>query len=139
MKISELQIGDWVLSKSISVPCKVVGIDPMEGLGGEGYSFKLKGPNRILIFARAVSVEPIPLSPEILEKNGFVADEPEEKNSAYRLNEEEVIIVECFPNKNSGYRGIFAYGDTRIRITLNYLHQLQHALRLCGIEKEIEL
>lgn len=27
----------------------------------------------------------------------------------------------------------------RVRIECNYVHQLQHALRLCGIEKEIEL
>lgn len=57
----------------------------------------------------------IPLTPKILEKNGWLStDEP---------------TVEFFGV------GKWDRKDKRIE----YVHELQHALRLCGIEKEIEL
>ena len=57
----------------------------------------------------------IPFTPEILEKNGWLpTDEP---------------MVEFFGvgKSNRRYQRI------------EYVHQLQHALRLCGIDKEITL
>lgn len=56
-------------------------------------------------------IKPIPLTPEILEKNGF----------------------------RNGYIRIFYDPYTRIEMEMQYVHDLQHFLRLCGIEKEIEL
>lgn len=67
-------------------------------------------------------INPIPLTPEILEKNGwFALDE-------YRY-EGDIALVKgrnCFRLKNT-------------TICINSVHGLQHALRLCGINKEIEL
>ena len=87
-------------------------------------------------------VEPIPLTPEILEKNGFerapqVSDiEPfdtdEEGNKHYSYNKTfwgwfQPGNIFCIPANGMGW------------LYLKYVHQLQHALRLCGIEKEIIL
>lgn len=83
-------------------------------------------------------LEPIPLTPEILEKNGLKPDAAEDAY-AYRYQIDGVSIVECYVNARGRYRGIFAFGDTRLRITLRFVHELQHALRLCGIEKEVVL
>ena len=84
----------------------------------------------------------LPLTKEILEKNGFVLKPDgwlwckeegiEDKNYIFiqfRKGCEEVRLVELnFVNK------VLAKYEQ-----MHYVHQLQHALRLCGIEKEIIL
>lgn len=76
-------------------------------------------------------IEPIPLTAEILEKNGF------ECRGAW-----------CIPGESMGLRQnrdewdiITFYGAyTSIPLcNIRYVHELQHALRLCKIKKEIVL
>ena len=90
-------------------------------------------------------LEQIPITPEILEKNDFLHFHPENRKAEYWQ-----IYV------NGGDVNVkITYGRFRFRIYgkplmdgsycpcfnghLVYVHELQHALRLCGIEKEIEL
>ena len=68
-------------------------------------------------------MEPIPITPEILEKNGFY------EHDGYYTSE--------FFNLHHRINNTYAIGDTMMRVT--YVHELQHALRLCGIKKDIEL
>lgn len=80
---------------------------------------------------------PAPLSPEILERNGF-------KWNRYNTS----LNLTC-GTIHMGY-GFYKYclsvsdwdddGTTQIvSMECKYLHHLQNILRLCGIEKEIEL
>jgi len=77
------------------------------------------------------SFNPIPLTPEVLEKNGFefLIDtwylQTEERKPIHIRFMDEFIAISINCNI--------------IPMGLKYVHQLQHALRLCGIEKEIEL
>jgi hypothetical protein len=87
-------------------------------------------------------IEPISITPEILEKYGFVLKSDgwlwckeegiEEQNYIFiqfRKGCDDVRLVELnFVNK------VLAKYEQ-----IHYFHELQHALRLCGIEKEIEL
>lgn len=80
-------------------------------------------------------IEPIPLTPEILEKNGFERFFPETwvggglmlqraSDCGYR------IVVTCdFDDEETN----------NTPFVILYVHELQHALRLCRIEKEIIL
>lgn len=89
-------------------------------------------------------VDPIPLTAEILEKNGFVKynevsdtppyDQDEEGNMYYSYKEEHKFWGWWQPN-NVYFIPVNAMLDLEIK----YVHELQHALRLCNIEKEIEL
>lgn len=84
-------------------------------------------------------IQPIPLTDEILEKNGFSGE-------GYNMG----IVgfsVEPIPDEKDGYE-VFIWKDMCLQIKhgfthfkkyIKYVHQLQHALRLCGIEKEIML
>lgn len=80
-------------------------------------------------------ISPIPLTPEILEKNGFWYQD----NVGYVMEEYE-------------YEIIYDLWDHKLRILKNReqilnleyfdqmcFHELQHALRLCGISKNIEI
>ena len=83
--------------------------------------------------------EPIPLTTEILEKNGFDISDPEVKQ--YHFEEDgqryHFSLRQMYnkDNKPDGY-SFFAFSVLTI---IDYVHQLQHAFKLCGIDKEIEL
>jgi hypothetical protein len=75
-------------------------------------------------------IEPIPLTPEILEKNGFRKEEDEDGNKRYSL-------IEGSTKFSLGYaRSVFQW---TFPIDVRYVHKLQHLLRFCGVGKEIEL
>ena len=100
-------------------------------------------------------IEPVSLTPEILEKNGFERG----VSSIVRTSTCAIPICEsntfCYNHEgkrlkdiNIKDRGIWGW-SVRSRVVcdtnwneihvIRYVHELQHALRLCGIEKEIEL
>ena len=122
MNIKELSIGDFVMYHSESA--MIVGLESggMITLGVSEYLNLTCGVRHLT---------PIPLTPEILEKNGWeIVDE----SADYQM----YGSPEC---------GIFfTKGTVRYRLETPQasvvcwnVHQLQHALRLAGIEKEIEL
>lgn len=84
-------------------------------------------------------VEPIPLTPEILEKSGFVKF----ISSQYILPicSADVILtkIEGMPNTNGKWLVAIKKGYTDAKIAITYVHELQQALKLCKIEKEIVL
>ena len=119
MKANELMIGDWVLDGNHIAQVVLLTCD-----GIIGTTFNESSNIEV--------VEPILLTPEILEKNGFKLDKEDgwwwlTPKIGITFWEEGDIELE-FENKHSS-----------VDIHIKYLHQLQHALRLCGIEKEIEL
>ena len=71
----------------------------------------------------------VPLTAEILENNGFEKCEiPEIKYIGWRLNEEFSVELNAVDD--------FTWNDD---VHIAYVHQLQQALRLCNIDKEIKL
>lgn len=77
---------------------------------------------------------PIPLTPEILEKNGFILIEKEK--GAYGVD-----IVPYYTRDDVPFE-VFCDGRPfaiwfKDPVNIEYVHQLQHALRLCGIIREI--
>ena len=123
MKANELMIGDWVLDKKTNRPYKIIGTNDL--LFHDDYSH-------------------IPLTAEILERNGFendfyhdecVADYHYVRLEGYSYHEELILIQWCNGELNVVNELIC---DVDM-YDCYYVHQLQHALRLCNIEKEIEL
>ena len=86
--------------------------------------------------------EPIPLTPEILEKNGFKWLVTDSKSTTYCINEPTIHVSKIKENEE-WLICVGATGSTRKRFVevscVKYFHELQHALKLCGIEKEIVL
>lgn len=134
IKISELSIGDWVMNGEAYqvqwIERENVGLIKHTGTEEEGSIHLTAVP---LSF-----IEPIPLTPEILEKNGFV------KSSECRWSNPSIGCA-CL-RLGTKYWDIRirgrnrAYRPTRISIdNIVHTHQLQHALRLAGVGKEIEL
>lgn len=81
-------------------------------------------------------LEPIPLTPEILKKNGFSPETYDDHILVLNEKSGEVIYYEC--EQDYGLTIDNQYSQIR-ELKIQYLHELQHAFRLCGIDKEIEL
>lgn len=92
-------------------------------------------------------LEPVLITPKILEKNGFKRKEEGESYTEYVSGDEHSIIEFVF-YKESIYDvdtvldcelGFVGGLDRIHHCHVKYVHQLQHALKLCGINKNIEL
>ena len=91
-------------------------------------------------------VEPIPLTPEILEKNEFVANKHVYPYPYYEyVNEEDKLKISfAYPQGNgTSYKESWVYIDSEYvfveHLPCTYVHEFQHALRLCRIDKKIKL
>ena len=126
MNNNEIMIEDWVFDRNAGVHRQIDSED--------------------FFFGRVVYFEPIPLTPEILEKNGFVimskntyvyynsANDGYIKISLYDLQDGEwELHVDNYEKFDDSHHKFIIDKDF-----LN-VHQLQNALRLCGINKTIEL
>lgn len=136
MKANELMIGDWV---QIVEPCKYAGaIGRVKTLIDHkdddcAYFMVFLQNNTIHIGIEDIcsdDIRPIPLTPEILEKNGFTKG-----YGVWVIYRHPLIKWFVLYKKEFGYA--ISVGESEVNI--NYVHELQHALKLCGIEKTIEL
>ena len=122
MKANELMVGDWVCLPSIMSDDKY----PVQVLEIQDDCIKYySGGKKMMV--RFKHVEPIPLTPEILEKNGFVV----ESRYCHGKSLQYCELVDGL--------WIDITGENYFEGKLEYVHQLQHALRLCRIDKNIEL
>ena len=135
-------IGDWVKIKTYGVSDKFERTEAYmyvkvaeigSGLITVEYNNDIKEPYRI---CENTEIKPISLTPEILKKNGF----------EYREGEFNMLGIAVVPHyvHNDVPFEIFCDGEPfaiwfKEPINIKYVHQLQHALRFCGIEKEIIL
>lgn len=154
-KATELMIGDWVyglvvdegndLDKIIDrVPSKVTMINEFGDIYTQG-PFPIDDEEYDGEW-EWYDIEPIPLTPEILEKNGFSFCT---RDGGYYLYatmscgfDVEVILFDVVNKYASIQLHIGDTDDTATYIHLmecDCVHQLQHALRLCGIDKEITI
>lgn len=149
MKPEELTIGDWA-NFPIDItggeteydsqtteyqPMRVISISTRNNNDGEVES--AEG-----VISGIEKLNPIPITPEILEKNGFIGGEYKSYTGYVWYLEEEGFskiwfIMSCEKSILCGEK-IKANGSFSIP-NIKFVHELQHALRLCGINKEIEL
>ena len=147
MKASELMIGDYVTFKesiecdNIPMKVKIVALG-FQYRGEEDEALvQIDDDNACDIINIDNEVVGYPLTPEIIEKNGFenIGDD------TYQLEEKLCWFWVDFFNHQYGCEydtSTNEYEDDEHRLKLYGIpsvHELQHALRLCGIEKEIEL
>ncbi len=125
MKANELMIGDWVECTYWN-PSKQLKVVEIRRIMDDEIKIGVYSDDLVLIF-RQSEVKPIPLTPEILEKNGFVV----ESRHCHGEPLQYCVITDGLWIDISGEN--FFEGE------LEYVHELQHTLRLCEIEKEIIL
>lgn len=145
MKAKDLMIGDWVL---IDFAPRNKYYEPgiITGLCSEEAEFEAKNQDGRLFYTDdEKKVLPVPLTAEILEKNGFETEKAY-YGFVYVYDDDDRSLRIVFHPKESNYtRGAYSYihidcGCVTIEeLPIYYVHELQHALQLCGVEKEINL
>lgn len=126
MKATDLMIGDWVCLKDDTkseLPLKVDGVLTDDiSLEGEGFLGGVDG-----------LIRPIPLTPEILEKNGFVFVKSSDMDTVWNgwWIYENLELGTCCLDREDNWPCYINIVDSNIKC--EYVHQLQHALRLCEI------
>lgn len=143
MEAKELMIGDWVECVDSTHKKKVYAqIDAIE----EGQTCILVRLDNCNWFLDISFIKPIPLTPAILEKNGIFKHKfkghVEEcySSTANPISNEQFILWEETDRFELVLRHIvdnLTY--SAIRCKVRYVHELQHSLMVCGIEKEIVL
>jgi hypothetical protein len=131
IKISELSIGDWVRYDRGTDVVQIMGIyvrNNQECVVMSDSYF----PNGVIGFVECI--KPIPLTPEILEKNGLCVVEEDADFSEYELFGSENFSI--FHTKGTLH---YRLETPQASVVCWNVHQLQHALRLAGVEKEIEV
>lgn len=131
-------IGDWVFWVRNRIDtARVTGVPVLlDGVSQHGISVFYNGS---LFFIRKEDIEPIPLTAEILEKNGFETEDA--KDGGFILCDD---FYDIFIYEWSDSIWVARYESTEMNIpfeqaTMGYVHELQHFLRASGIEKEVEI
>ena len=136
LKISDLSVGDWV--DYCSRHYKVYSIEECGFIRAkceDDYTSSHIGKNIDYL-------EPIPITAEILEKNGFARGQRGDFYHYLRLDKNRTLYIHASTN---GWRVEITYDaagilrTTHLMPDMNSVHDLQHALRAAGIDKEINL
>ena len=120
MKCQELQIWDWI-TDGHGLPMQITNVGDdyayatFEGNEGDPWEFDDKDEQP----------QPIPLTPEILEKNGW-----KETQYWHEYQDGKNTSRCCLPDM----RGIIN-GLEIEHFKCEYVHQYQHLLRLCGLNE----
>lgn len=142
MKASDLMIGDWVFSFHAGRNIQIREL--LEDSVVCSKNLRISADENIVIESYD-NISPIQLTEEILEKNGF------KKKVWWKYRESDVTTyaigegfhIELSENEfwlvdNCSDYGDYGYESNWI-VEVKYVHELQHILRLCKIEKEIIL
>lgn len=123
-------IGDYVIRKN--VPKEILIVDTIDSIRGIVY-LDLDG---LGITEKLENIEPIPLTQKILERNGFVKS----KNGELTLELDNVLgAIEIVLVSSYDEAYYWWMVNNELITTIKSIHELQHVLRLCRINKEIKL
>lgn len=137
MNISELMINDFVLLDNRV--CKIVATNAYRDCVE---LIDISDEDNEVVGRYAKYISPIPLTPEILERNGF------KKGNSHTLTGADTYFINVdhngfdyrlsykFPSHE--YFALDSYDDKWYRLFVTefvpkYVHELQHALRLCRL------
>lgn len=145
LNISDLSVGDWVMvndkPRKISVLANVWDGSNEVLVGYVAYVYS-NGHN-VVFYKPIEKVKPIPITAEILEKNGWSTDGmyaflriDEHRHLEYYYHEHRLRKYYCGVDEWQNHAKV---NDITFAVHCYSVHQLQHALRLAGVDKEINL
>ena len=130
LKVTDIMVGDWV---------RVISAEP--NTYRRPFYQIITVEKMMMIRNRRMVVEPIPLTPEILEKNGFEREPFVTHCDMYSGIDRRVNMHNSkeYANSNNEWHVHIDSEDycSIASCELTYVHELQQILRLCKIDKEI--
>lgn len=127
MKASELMIGDWVENPRCTKVFQIVGMEIMP----KGDACRLKN-DEYNCDTWCDRIKPIPLTEDILKANGWkITKGNPSQGTMTRGFFQNIGFVYFFDDGIEFEIGI----HTRVRGIMGYVHELQHAFRLCSLNE----
>lgn len=134
MEAKELMIGDLVMCPTITPElrvCRIVDIDGSRDCVGV---YDIKDEDEYLVGKYAKYLKPIPLTEEILKVNGFNFESRPEHSRFISIDTDDVYIgVMHYDDSVGRFFTEMDVNSISIHIELHFVHELQHALRICGL------
>lgn len=138
LNISDLSVGDWVINHR-GYPTKVQVITS----DGNLLCGELDAKSEHCTHLWVQDIKPIPITAEMLEKNGWSIDGmyaflriDEHRHLEYYYHEHRLRKYYCGVDEWQNHAKVT---DITFAVHCYSVHQLQHALRLAGVDKEINL
>ena len=138
LKISDLSVGDWVRDGH-GIIAKVRGIENWS----DGYILNVQTVSGSICTLSGTGALPIPITAEILERNGWSTDGmyaflriDEHLHLEYYYHEHRLRKYYCGVDEWQNHAKVT---DITFAVHCYSVHQLQHALKLAGVDKEINL
>lgn len=125
IKCRDLMVGDWITNRN-GFPMQITNVGEdyayatWEGNEGDPWEFDDKDDQP----------EPIPITPEILEKNGFIKVNSQRYDYGYPDTD---CYVKVNPKKNMIH--VNGRNANSNLYSHSFVHELQRALRLCGLDE----
>ena len=151
VNICNLMVGDWVKTNpscgklSCGIKSSIAMVSEIRFSNSDGMYVSLVG-----IEGRYYDdeLEPILLTKEILEKTGFILNENETNECGCKVYQLIIPILDSDVPEDTieTFNVIFDEDDNNPEITyldilvdfpIKYVHELQHVLKMCGINKKI--
>lgn len=139
LKISELSVGDWVMVEWPDGERWRGRLTRLSVTGG----VEVRCANGKHVRCSSDFISSIPITPEILEKNGWSNDGmyailriDEHRHIEYYYHEHRLRKYCCVVDEWQNHAKV---NDITFAVHCYSVHQLQHALRLAGVDKEINL
>lgn len=133
MKCKELQVGDWVLINGTSH--KIQAIDSIDAEIQANDDLYYIGEDR---HHSEDKIEGIPITPEILEKNSIKKICDEYVVFGWENAKQWHITLKDFKPQFDFWFITSSDRDLNIRGQIRYVHELQHALRLCKLDELVD-
>lgn len=134
LKISDLSVGDWVICNGFKAT--------IAGYNVESGSIQVLTKQKNKMWFGIDDIEPIPITAEILEKNRLFRHERDDDNQELIVLSNHFIMARTYTDVD-WWRVIIYDEEIPSKELFNGIiysvHQLQHALRLAGVDKEINL
>lgn len=140
LKISELSVGDWVEIDHEDYGWKPAQLNVCGDIGVGAY-FKDVDPDEEYD-CTLCQLRPIPITAEILEKNGLFRHERDTDNPELIVLSNHFIMARTYTDVDWWRVQIYdeeIAGEELFNGIIYSVHQLQHAMRLAGVDKEINL
>lgn len=135
MEAKDLMIGDWVRISDDDTDeyfdAQIKGVDFLDNVYAP-----IPGEEKPCPFS-IDCVEPIPLTPEILEKNGFEYNDEDAEYAGCTWSDGNLMLRPEYDYRIVVTNDFDDESTNRTPFVLRYVHQLQHVYKLLGIDKEI--
>lgn len=134
MKANSLMIGDIVNLCYRDLPLKVLGLD----VRNKSILVEVQDNFKLKIAYDEEEIKPIPLTEEILKANGWKKNDPHWVSTLRRYCDKDGSKWSLSFTLQKGIWDAYIHngGDLNInKFHPMYVHELQHALRLCGLNE----